>query len=76
MSVDFYKIRDHSGLIKNADTNAILNVDGASLNKYRDERQRMIKLSQVVENNQRLEKEVAEVKNALSEILELLRNKA
>lgn len=76
MSSQFYKIKDKDNLIKNIDNSAVLNVDNESLNKYRDEREKLMKLSNVVTDNERLSREVAEVKQTLSEILDLLRNKA
>lgn len=73
---EYYKIRDHKNLIKNADTKAVLNVDANALNKYREERERLMKLSHVAEENKKLSKEVSEIKSTLSEMLELLRNKS
>lgn len=76
MKPEFYKIKDHTDLIKNAETKAVLNVDSRSLDKYREERDKLMRISQVVEDTQRLNKEVTEIKQTLGEILDLLRNKA
>lgn len=76
MKPEYYKVRDHSHLIKNSDSKAVLNVDTTALNKYREERDKLMKLSRVVEENDRLSKEVTEIKQTLAEMLELLRNKA
>lgn len=76
MKPEYYKVTDHKDLIKSSDTKAVLNVDTRSLNKYREERERLMKLSKVVEDNAKLTREVAEIKNTLSEMLDLLRNKS
>ena len=76
MKPEYYKVKDHNDLIKNGDSKAILNVDGGSLNKYREERDRLMKLSQLTHEHERLNKEVTEIKQTLGEILDLLRNKA
>jgi hypothetical protein len=69
MKPDFLKIRDNDHLIKNANTKAILNTDSKSLNKYREERDKLIKLSKVVEDTDKLKEDVAEIKNMLRQLL-------
>ena len=76
MKPEFYKITDHKDLIKNADSKAVLSVDSRGLDKYREERDKLMRISRVVEDTQRLNREVTEIKQSLGEILDLLRNKA
>lgn len=76
MPPEYYKIKDHEDLIKSAASKAVLNVDGRSLNKYREERDRISKVNNIVDETNRLNKEVTEIKQQLNEILSLLRNKA
>ena len=73
---EYYKIKDHKNLIKNADSKAVLTVDVQGLNKYREERNKLMQIARVTEDTARLNQEVAEIKDTLSEILDLLRNKA
>lgn len=74
--VEYYKIKDRKDLIKSAASKAVLNVDNKALDKYREERDKLTKLAQVVEDTERLSREVTEIKRDLGEILELLRKKA
>lgn len=76
MNPEFYKVKDHSDLIKSGQSKAVLNVDQSSLNKYKEERDRLMKLSKLASDNEKLNKEVTEIKQTLAEMLELLRNKA
>lgn len=69
MKPEYFKIRDNDHLIKNANTKAILNTDSSSLNKYREEREKLIKLSRVVEDTDKLKEDVAEIKNMLRQLL-------
>lgn len=73
---EYYKVRDHDNLIKNAQSKAVLSTDARGLHKYREERDKLLQLAKVSEETNRLSGEVAEIKTALSEILDLLRNKA
>lgn len=69
MKPEYFKIKDNDHLIKNANTKAILNTDSSSLNKYREEREKLIKLSRVVEDTDKLKEDVAEIKNMLRQLL-------
>ena len=69
MKPEFFKIRDNDHLIKNANTKAILNTDSGSLNKYREEREKLIKLSRVIEDTDKLKEDVVEIKNMLRQLL-------
>lgn len=73
--VEYYKVRDHENLIKSAQSKAVLSTDARGLNKYREERDKLLQLAKVSEDTKRLNGEVAEIKQTLSEILDLLRNK-
>lgn len=74
--VEFFRIKDRKDLIKSAASKAVLNVDNTALDKYREERNKLSRLAQVVEDTERMNREITEIKRDLGEILELLRNKA
>lgn len=69
MKPEFFKIADNDHLIKNSNTKAILNTDSSSLNKYREERDKLAKLSRVVADTDKLKEDVAEIKNMLRQLL-------
>lgn len=73
--MEFYKIKGHKDLIKSKDSKAVLNVDRSSLDKYREEREKLTRIASVIEDTARLNREVTEIKGQLDEILSLLRNK-
>lgn len=75
MQPEFYKIKDHENLIKSSNSKAVLSVDRKGLDKYREEREKLSRMANLVEDTQRLNKEVTEIKEQLGEILSLLRNK-
>lgn len=74
--MEYYRIKDRKDLIKSTASKAVLNIDKTGLDKYREERDKLIRLSKVVEDTERLNNDVKEIKKDLAEILELLRNKA
>jgi hypothetical protein len=74
MKPEFYKVRDHDHLIKNSDSKAVLSVNTRGLDKYREERERLLKLSSVLDRTDRLEDDVTEIKNMLKQLLEKSRD--
>ena len=68
--IDYYKIRDREDLVKNAGSKAVLSIDTTGLDKYREERDRRIRLTRVVEDTDRLKEDVAEIKSMLKQLLE------
>lgn len=73
---EYFRIRDRKDLIKSSDSKAVLTVDTRGLDKYREERDRRLNMSRIMEDNVRLNREVTEIKQNIAEILDLLRNKA
>lgn len=70
MKPEFYKVRDHVDLIKNSDSKAVLNTNARSLDKYREEREKLMKLSRVVEETDKLKQDMADIKSMLAQLLE------
>ena len=71
---EYYKIKDRKDLIKNMNSKAVLTVDSRGLDKYREERERLLKLSSVLDRTDRLEDDVTEIKNMLKQLLEKSRD--
>ena len=67
-----YKIKDREDLIKNGDNKAVLSVDSKSLDKYREERAKLLKLQDVANNHDILKKKVDDIQTMLEKILEKL----
>jgi hypothetical protein len=66
---DYLKVVDHPELVRDAESNAILNTDLKALHKYREERDRLLKSKM---EHEQLKIDVANTKKDISEIKELL----
>ena len=66
---DHLKVKDHPDLVRQVESNAILNVDVDSLNKYKEERARQMKIANVIKENEELKADVAEIKSMLRQLL-------
>lgn len=64
-----FRVVNHDDLIRRGDSKAVISKDVSSLNKYRQERDRMLKLQNVVEDTERLKEDVAEIKGMLRQLL-------
>lgn len=69
---DYLKVKDHPGLVRDKNSNAILNTDQTALNKYREERERLLKVKNAVEDTELLKREVAQTKQDINEIKQML----
>jgi ABC-type Fe3+-citrate transport system substrate-binding protein len=69
MTRKYLGIHDHKELVRDADSRAVLNVDNAALNKYKQERDFKLKLVKMVNEHEDMKKELAEVKKLLNELL-------
>lgn len=72
---EYLKIKDRKDLLKSSGSKAVLTVDSKSLDKYREEREKRMQISRLVEDNAKLNREVTDMRRDLTEILELLRKK-
>jgi hypothetical protein len=66
---DYLKVVDHPELVRDPESNAILNTDLKALHKYREERDRLLKSKM---EHEQLKIDVANTKKDISEIKELL----
>jgi predicted house-cleaning noncanonical NTP pyrophosphatase (MazG superfamily) len=66
---EYIKVKDYPNLVRDKQSNAILNTDRDSLNKYKEEREYQAKLKRVVEENDKLKSDVNEIKTLLYQIL-------
>ena len=69
--MDYVKVKDHTNLVRDQNTQAILNIDMKEYNSY-------MKLKQIKENEsnrvKKLESDVSGIKNDLDDIKNLLRS--
>jgi len=67
--MEYKKVEGHPGLIRDLDTNAVINNDKTAYQNYIQLREQKLKEQQRIEN---LENEVGEIKNLLNKILDKL----
>lgn len=67
---NYIKVKDHPGLVRDAESKAILNTNDAALAKYREERDRELKKLQAVDEVQKLRNDVDEIKEMLKKLIE------
>jgi len=70
--MDYLKVKDHPGLIRDKKSNAILNNDQIALNKYKEERDRLLKVKNAVDDTEVLKKDMAQTKQDINEIKQML----
>jgi hypothetical protein len=66
---DILKVKDSKDLIRQKQSNAILNTNTKELNKYKEEREEKIKLKKLVEENNQMKNDIEEIKSLLKQLL-------
>jgi hypothetical protein len=66
---EFLKVKDSKDLIRQKQSNAILNTNTKELNKYKEEREEKIKLKKLVEENNQMKNDIEEIKSLLKQLL-------
>jgi len=68
MENKYYKT-DYEGIVKDPNSGAILNVDNRKLSAYKKQKQMMLDNMRNVERIQKVENDLEEIKNMLSQLL-------
>lgn len=66
---EFLKVKDSKDLIRQKQSNAILNTNTKELNKYKEEREKKIKLKKLIEENNQMKNDIEEIKSLLKQLL-------
>ena len=66
---NYLKVRGHNNLVRDSNSNAILNTDVNTLNKYKEERENRMKLERAVKEHDQMKKDIEEIKNMLKSII-------
>lgn len=67
--MEYLKVKNQRGIVRQKASSAILNVDSQSLIQYKEERSRINKLNNVYEENIRLKNELDEIKSLIQGLL-------
>ena len=68
----YVRLKDEEGLVRDQETNAILNVDRSSLARYKQRREKMEQKNQEIEN---LKSKMDNIENLLQQLLDRDNNK-
>lgn len=69
MAENYLKVIDNKNLLRHASSRGIVNIDNDELKKYREERDRAKKLNNIVEEQDKINQELNDIKSLLSQIL-------
>jgi hypothetical protein len=69
---DYLKVKDHPSLVRDKKSNAILNTDQIALNKYKEERERLLKIKNSVDDTEMLKRDMVQTKQDINEIKQML----
>jgi hypothetical protein len=66
----FIKVKDRPELVRDKRSNAILNVDTDALNKYKEERDKILNMRRGVEEHDQMKNDISDIKQMLLKIME------
>lgn len=66
---EFLKVRDNKDLVRQKQSNAILNTNTKELDKYKQERDQKIKLQRLLEESDQMKNDIEEIKSLLRQLV-------
>ena len=66
---DFLKVKDNRDLVRQKQSNAILNTNLKELNKYKEEREEKMKLKRLADESEQMKNDIQEIKSLLKQLL-------
>ena len=54
---NYLKVKDYPEFVRDKKSNAILNIDSVSLNKYKEERNKLININKVIKEHEKMKKD-------------------
>ena len=66
---ELLKVKGNSDLVRQKNSNAILNMNVKDLNKYREDRDETMKLKRLVDESEQMKSDIDEIKNLLRQLL-------
>ena len=66
---EFLKVRDNKDLVRQKQSNAILNTNTKELDKYKQERDQKIKLQRLLEESDQMKNDIEEIKSLLRQLI-------
>lgn len=66
----YIKVKDHQNLVRDSESNAIINVDTDGYYKYREERERILKIKHIANQNESLKNELNELRALVNSLMD------
>jgi hypothetical protein len=71
--MDYIKVKDHPNLVRDKNTKAVLTIDNSSLNKYKKERQKLMKINNSLNEIDDIKGELSDIREMLTELTKIVR---
>jgi hypothetical protein len=66
----YLKVTDEPNLVRDTKSKAILNVNNDALNKYKQERERLVQMQKVILEHEEIKKDISEIKQLLLQLMD------
>lgn len=66
----YLKVTDEPNLVRDTNSNAILNVNKEALNKYKQERDKQLQIQRVISEHEDIKKDISEIKQLLLQLMD------
>lgn len=66
----YLKVTDEPNLVRDTKSKAILNVNNDALNKYKQEREKLVQMQKVILEHEEIKKDISEIKQLLLQLMD------
>jgi hypothetical protein len=74
MKTNYLKVEEHPDLVRDSETNAILNTNNDSLSAYKTRKKHFVKISNMDDKMKHMDERLINIENLLSSLAERLNN--
>jgi hypothetical protein len=74
MKTNYLKVEEHPDLVRDSETNAILNTNNDSLSAYKKRKKHFVKVSNMDDKMKHMDERLINIENLLSSLAERLNN--
>jgi hypothetical protein len=74
MKTNYLKVEEHPDLVRDSETNAILNTNNDSLSAYKKRKKHFVKISNMDDKMKHMDERLINIENLLSSLAERLNN--
>ena len=66
----YLKVTDEPNLVRDTNSNAILNVNKEAYNKYKQDRDKQLQIQKVISEHEEIKKDISEIKQLLLQLMD------